>query len=94
MSRAPVEPVPQAIGATRVIITQTPLPRQLRRGRHGPPAFYTHEPGAVLSCGVNHHMYITVSPRFDKTTRIAYSRTEIADDVSKIEHTIARERCA
>ena len=30
-------------------------------------------------------------PRFDKTTRVAYTRVEIADGIDKIDHTIARE---
>jgi hypothetical protein len=74
-----------------LIITQTPYRVSFAGGGTDLPAFYSHEPGAVLSVGVSHHMYITVSPRFDATTRVAYSRTEIADDVAKIEHTIARE---
>jgi D-glycero-alpha-D-manno-heptose-7-phosphate kinase len=74
-----------------VIITQTPYRVSFAGGGTDLPAFYTHEAGAVLSVGVNHHMYVTVSPRFDRTTRVAYTRVEIADAIDKIEHTIARE---
>ena len=41
--------------------------------------------------GVAHHMHVTVSPRFEKTTRMAYTRVEIADGIDKLDHTIARE---
>jgi D-glycero-alpha-D-manno-heptose-7-phosphate kinase len=74
-----------------VIITQTPYRVSFAGGGTDLPAFYRHEPGAVLSMGVAYHMYVTVSPRFDKTTRVAYTRVEIADSIDKIEHTIARE---
>lgn len=74
-----------------MIITQTPYRVSFAGGGTDLPAFYQHEPGAVLSMGVGHHMYVTVSPRFDKTTRVAYTRVEIADGIDKIEHTIARE---
>ena len=34
---------------------------------------------------------MTVSPRFKASTRIAYTKTEIADSIDDIQHTIARE---
>jgi len=74
-----------------VIITQTPYRVSFAGGGTDLPAFYEHEPGAVLSVAVQHHMYVTVSPRFHKTTRAAYTRVEIADGIDKIDHTIARE---
>ena len=74
-----------------MIITQTPYRVSFAGGGTDLPAFYQDEPGAVLSMGVGHHMYVTVSPRFDRTTRVAYTRVEIADGIEKIEHTIARE---
>ncbi len=55
------------------------------------PSFYEKEMGAVLSVGLNQHMYVTVSPRFKASTRIAYTKTEIADSIDDIQHTIARE---
>jgi D-glycero-alpha-D-manno-heptose-7-phosphate kinase len=74
-----------------VIITQTPYRVSFAGGGTDLPAFYEHEAGAVISVAVNHHMYVTVSPRFDRTTRVAYTKVEIADGIDQIEHTIARE---
>jgi D-glycero-alpha-D-manno-heptose-7-phosphate kinase len=55
------------------------------------PAFYRQEYGAVLSIAVDKHMYVTVSPRFEASTRVAYSRTEVADSVADIQHELVRE---
>lgn len=74
-----------------MIITQTPYRVSFAGGGTDLPAFYEHEAGAVISVAVNHHMYVTVSPRFDRTTRVAYTKVEIADGIDQIEHTIARE---
>lgn len=74
-----------------MIITQTPYRVSFAGGGTDLPAFYEHEYGAVLSMGVAHHMYVTVSPRFEKTTRMAYTRVEIADGIDQLDHTIARE---
>jgi len=74
-----------------VIITQTPYRVSFAGGGTDLPAFYEREAGAVLSVAVNHHMYVTVSPRFERTTRIAYTRVEICETVDDIEHTLARE---
>ncbi|MGA0871820.1 MAG: GHMP kinase, partial [Phycisphaerales bacterium] len=45
----------------------------------------------VLSVGLQSHMYVTVSPRFKSSIRVAYSRTEIAETVAEVEHTIVRQ---
>lgn len=74
-----------------MIITQTPYRVSFAGGGTDLPAFYEHEAGAVLSMGVSHHMYVTVSPRFEKTTRMAYTKVEIADNIDQLNHTIARE---
>lgn len=74
-----------------MIITQTPYRVSFAGGGTDLPAFYEREAGAVFSVAVNHHMYVTVSPRFERTTRIAYTRVEICESVDQIEHTLARE---
>lgn len=74
-----------------MIITQTPYRVSFAGGGTDLPAFYEHEPGAVLSVGIAHHMYITVSPRFEASTRVAYSKVEIEENIENIDHTIARE---
>ena len=53
------------------------LPHQFCRWRHDLAAFYSREPGAVLSTAIKKYMYITVNRRFDDTVRVSYSHTEI-----------------
>ena len=74
-----------------MIISQTPYRVSFAGGGTDLPAFYRREFGAVLSVAIDKHMYVTVSPRFDPTTRVAYTRTEIAETVDDIQHTIVRE---
>jgi len=74
-----------------MIITQTPYRVSFAGGGTDLPSFYEREKGAVLSMAVNRHMYVTVSPRFDVTTRVAYTRVEIANGIHEIKHTIVRE---
>ena len=74
-----------------MIISQTPYRVSFAGGGTDLPSFYEREMGAVLSVGLSQHMYVTVSPRFKASTRIAYTKTEIADSIEQIEHTIARE---
>jgi len=54
------------------------------------PAFCMKEPGAVVSLALKKYTYVTVNRRFDSTIRIAYSKTEIADSLADVEHTIVR----
>jgi len=74
-----------------MIISQTPYRVSFVGGGTDLPAFYRQEPGAVLSVALDKHMYVTVSPRFEPTTRVAYTRTEIAENVAQIEHELVRE---
>ena len=74
-----------------MIISQTPYRVSFAGGGTDLPAFYQKQPGAVLSVALDHHMYVTVSPRFYASTRVAYTRTEICDSIDDIQHTIARE---
>jgi len=74
-----------------MIISQTPYRVSFAGGGTDLPAFYRQESGAVLSVTINKHMYVTVSPRFDPTTRVAYTKTEIAERIDDIQHTIVRE---
>jgi D-glycero-alpha-D-manno-heptose-7-phosphate kinase len=74
-----------------VIISQTPYRVIIAGGGTDLPAFYQLEYGAVLSLTINKHMYVTVGPRFDATTRVAYTRTEIVGSVDELQHSIVRE---
>lgn len=74
-----------------MLITQTPYRVSFAGGGTDLPAFYQHEFGAVFSVAIQKHMYVTLSHRFEASTRVAYSRTEICDTIDEIQHTIVRE---
>lgn len=74
-----------------MIISQTPYRVSFAGGGTDLPAFYRQEYGAVLSVAIDKHMYVTVSPRFDPTTRVAYTQVEIASDIAELRHELVRE---
>jgi D-glycero-alpha-D-manno-heptose-7-phosphate kinase len=73
-----------------MIISQTPYRVSFAGGGTDLPAFYRNEFGAVFSVAIHRHMYVTVGPRFEPSVRVAYSKTEIADSVDELQHTIVK----
>jgi D-glycero-alpha-D-manno-heptose-7-phosphate kinase len=74
-----------------MIISQTPYRVSFAGGGTDLPAFYKREFGAVLSVTLTKYMWVTVGRRFEATTRVAYTKTEIAETVDEIQHTLVRE---
>jgi D-glycero-alpha-D-manno-heptose-7-phosphate kinase len=74
-----------------MIITRTPFRISFAGGGSDLEAFYSQEPGAVLSTAIDKAMYLMVKERFAGTFRVSYSRTELVDRVEQIEHPIVRE---
>jgi len=74
-----------------MIISRTPLRVSFTGGGSDLPAFYRHEPGAVLSTAIKKYIYITVNRKFDHRIRASYSITEIVDSVDELKHELIRE---
>ena len=74
-----------------MIISRTPLRISFTGGGSDLPAFYRHEPGAVISTAINKYIYITVNRKFDHKIRASYSVTEIVDSVDELKHELIRE---
>ena len=74
-----------------MIITRTPFRISFAGGGSDLPAYYTQEPGAVLSAAISKYMYLTVKRRFGGTYRVSYSKTEICDRMDDLEHPIVKE---
>jgi D-glycero-alpha-D-manno-heptose-7-phosphate kinase len=55
------------------------------------PAFYTHEPGHVLSAAIDKRVYVIVKERFDDLIYLNYTRKEIVRHVDEIQHGLVRE---
>ncbi len=74
-----------------MIISRTPLRISFAGGGTDLPAFYRHEPGAVVSTTINKYIYITVNEKFDHQIRASYSITEIVDRLDDLKHQLIRE---
>jgi D-glycero-alpha-D-manno-heptose-7-phosphate kinase len=74
-----------------MIISRTPLRVSFVGGGTDLPAFYGHEPGAVVTTAIKKYIYITVNRKFDSRIRASYSVTEIVDSVDDVRHELIRE---
>jgi D-glycero-alpha-D-manno-heptose-7-phosphate kinase len=74
-----------------LIIVQTPLRVSLFGGGTDFPSFFREEGGCVLTSAINKYIFITIKERFDDRLRIGYTRTEMVQDVSEIQHELIRE---
>jgi len=74
-----------------MIITRTPFRVSFAGGGSDLASFYASEPGAVLSTAIDKYMYLLVKERFGNSYRVSYSRTELTDTATEIEHPIIRE---
>ncbi len=74
-----------------MIVSKTPLRMSWVGGGSDMSAFYREEMGAVLSTSIDKYVYITLNPKFEGNIRLNYSKTEIVEEVSDIEHNLFRE---
>ena len=75
-----------------MIITRTPLRISFAGGGTDLPSFYRqYDGGAVVSAAIDKYIHVIVNPKFDKSIRVAYSRTENVDRLGDIQHGLVRE---
>jgi len=74
-----------------VIVVQAPLRVSFFGGGTDLPAFYTREPGCVLSTAIDKRVYVIITERFDDLIYVNYSRKEIVTAVDDVEHGLVRE---
>ena len=74
-----------------MIVVQAPLRVSFFGGGTDLPAFYTREPGCVLSTAIDKRVYVIVTGRFDDLIYVNYSRKEIVTAVGDVEHGLVRE---
>ncbi len=74
-----------------MIVARAPLRFSLGGGGTDLPAYAARFGGFVVSAAVDKYVYVCANPRFQRSLRLSYSKTEIVDDVGKIEHPIFRE---
>ncbi len=75
-----------------MIITRTPLRVSFAGGATDLPSFYRpYGGGAVTSAAIDRYVHVLVNPKFDRSIRVAYSRTENVEDLSELQHGLVRE---
>jgi len=77
-----------------MIIVRSPLRISFAGGGTDIRDYYQHGYGAVCSMAINKYVYVTVnnlSAYFPHRFRVAYSQTELVQDVASIKHPIVRE---
>jgi D-glycero-alpha-D-manno-heptose-7-phosphate kinase len=74
-----------------MIISRAPVRLSMGGGGTDLPSYYQKYGGFLLAAAINKFVYIMAEKRFQASIRLSYSRTEIVDSVSEIEHRIFRE---
>jgi D-glycero-alpha-D-manno-heptose-7-phosphate kinase len=75
-----------------MIITRTPLRISFAGGGTDLPSYYrTHGGGAVTSAAIDRYIHVLVNEKFDRSVRVAYSRTENVDHFADLQHGLVRE---
>jgi D-glycero-alpha-D-manno-heptose-7-phosphate kinase len=74
-----------------MVITQTPLRLSLAGGGSDLAEFYRGGAGKVISTAIDKYIYVIIKERFDDKIVLNYSRREIVDEVSQVEHDLIRE---
>jgi D-glycero-alpha-D-manno-heptose-7-phosphate kinase len=77
-----------------MVISRTPFRISFFGGGTDYPAWYKENPGAVLAASIDKYCYITcgyLPPFFDYKYRILYSRQEVVNKISEIQHPTVRE---
>jgi D-glycero-alpha-D-manno-heptose-7-phosphate kinase len=74
-----------------VIVSRAPVRFSLGGGGTDLPGYADRFGGFVVSAAIDKYIYVTANRRFFSSIRLSYSKTEIVDDVDRIEHPIFRE---
>ena len=74
-----------------MIISRTPFRISFSGGGTDLAAFYSKEPGAVLSTAIDKYMYVTVNKYFEDKVILKYSQTEQVKSARQIQHPLLRE---
>ncbi len=74
-----------------MLISQTPLRVSFFGGGTDLPSFYKQFPGRVLSTTIDKFIYVIIKERYDDLIVLNYSKKEIINNVSEINHELIRE---
>jgi D-glycero-alpha-D-manno-heptose-7-phosphate kinase len=74
-----------------MIVVRTPLRVSFLGGGTDFPEHYRNYGGAVVSTAIDKYIYVIVKRRFDNMVYVNYSKKEIVDSASELEHELVRE---
>ena len=75
-----------------VIITRTPLRISFAGGGTDLASYYrNYGGGAVTSAAIDKYVHVLVNDKFDRSIRVAYSRTENVERLDDLQHGLVRE---
>lgn len=74
-----------------MILSRAPVRISMGGGGTDLPSYYEQHGGFLLATSINKYVHILLNKRFEHDIRLSYSKTEIVDDINKIEHRIFRE---
>ena len=75
-----------------MIITRTPFRITLGGGGTDLPSYYEKHGGFIFSAGLDKYMFIDSNrPVVDDLIRVKYTKSEMVEKVSELQHDIARE---
>lgn len=75
-----------------MIITRTPLRVSFAGGGTDLASFYRkYDGGAVVSAAIDRYVHVLVNDKFDRSIRVAYSRTENVEHLKDLQHELVRE---
>ncbi len=73
-----------------MIITQTPLRISFAGGGTDFREYYVEHGGAVVSSAIDKYVYVIIKERFDELIVVNYSKKEIRESVSELQHELVR----
>jgi D-glycero-alpha-D-manno-heptose-7-phosphate kinase len=74
-----------------MIVVRTPLRISFLGGGTDFPSYYRNNGGRVITSAIDRYIFVIVKDRFDDQIRVAYSKTEIVDNIDDLQHEIVRE---
>lgn len=75
-----------------MIITRTPLRISFAGGGTDLPSYYRqYGGGAVTSAAIDKFVHVLVNDKFDRSIRVAYSKTENVEGLDELQHELVRE---
>ena len=74
-----------------MIISRAPVRLSLGGGGTDLPSYYKKYGGFLIAASIDKYINIFVNKRFQDDIRLSYSKTEIVDNINKVEHNLFRE---